>query len=47
MSVVTMRMIVGTVGGVVRTPGGKQCTGKEKQLQLSFSQGETKRSAHN
>jgi len=47
MSVMMMWMILGTIGGVMGAPGGKQGTGKEKQPQFSFSQGEQKRSVHN
>jgi hypothetical protein len=47
MSMMMMRMILGTIGGVMCAPGGKQGTGKEKQPQFSFSQSEQKRSVHN
>jgi hypothetical protein len=40
MSAVMMWMIVGTIGGIMRTPGSKQCAGNEKQPQFSFPPGE-------
>jgi hypothetical protein len=47
MSAVTMWMILGTIGGVMRAPGGKQGAGKEEQPDFFFSQGKHKRSVHN
>jgi hypothetical protein len=47
MSVMMMMwMIIGPIGGVMRTPGAKQCTGKEKQFQFSFPQHEQNGSIH-
>jgi len=37
-------MILGSIGALMRTPNGKQCTGKEKQSEFFFSQAEQKRS---
>jgi hypothetical protein len=47
VSVVMVWMILGSIGAFMRTPNGKQCTGKEKQSEFFFSQAEQKRSVHN
>jgi hypothetical protein len=47
VSVVMVWMILGSIGALMRTPNGKQCTGKEKQSAFFFSQAEQKRSVHN
>jgi hypothetical protein len=47
MSAVTMWMIFGGIGVIMRTPGGKQDAGKEEQPDFFFSQGKQKRSVHN
>jgi hypothetical protein len=44
VSVVMVWMILGSIGALMRTPNGKQCTGKEKQSEFFFSQAEQKRS---
>ena len=46
MSAVMMWMLFGSIGVIMRTPGGKQCAGKEKQLEFFFSKAEQKRSIH-
>ena len=37
MSVVTMWMVIGSIGIAMRASGGQQCTGEEKQLELFLS----------
>ena len=39
-SAVMMWMVIRSVGGVMRTPGSKQCTCNEKRRQFSFPPGE-------
>jgi hypothetical protein len=32
-----MWLVIGSIGVTMRTPGGQQCTGKEKQPELFLS----------
>jgi len=47
MSVMMVWMVIGSIGGVMRAPGGKQRTSKKKQPESFFAEGEQKRSVHN